>query len=335
MADSVLAIATRAVVEACQLLGLDGDALLSEAGLRRDEVFDPELRIAASQADRLWQVAYVRSGDPHLALHAAEALPFGAYRVVDFLAAHSPTIGEGYRRIAAYFPIVDARAVLKVRATGDEFALEMCARDPGVELRAPAQEYSLAAMVTRGRICAGEHWAPDAVEVTFGAPRDPSELRRVFRCELRFGCATPRLVCSRAVWDAPVTGADPALLAVLEDYARRLLAELPAGDDLVSRVRQALSEELSGGEPTTRRIARVLHTSERTLQRRLSATGHSFAAILDEARAATAKAHLRDPGMAIVDIAFLLGFADQSAFTRAFRRWTHATPHAYRKANTR
>lgn len=330
MADTVLSIASRAVLEACERLGLDGDTLLSEAGLRRADVYDSDARIAVAHADALWRAAYARSADPHLALHAAEALPFGAYKVVDFLAAHSPTIGEAYRRIAAYFPIIDARAVLDTAAIAEGVALEMRARDPGVELPAPAQEYTLAAMVTRARVCAGATWAPDAVEVTFPAPRDSTELDRVFRCELRFGRSTPRLVCSRTTWNAPVTDADPALLAVLEDHAQRLLRELPPSDDFVSRVRGAISQQLGDGEPSTARIARSLGTSERTLQRRLSEAGHTFANLLDEARAATAKAHLRDPAMSLSSIAFLLGFADQSAFTRAFRRWTGDTPSAFR-----
>jgi AraC-like DNA-binding protein len=333
VADTVLSIASRAVVEACEHLGLDGDELLTHAGLRRDEVFDPDARIAASRADALWQAAYVRSGDRDLALHAAEALPFGAYKVVDFLAAHSPTVGEAYRRIATYFPVVDPRMVLEVRTAGSELALEMRARDPGVELPAPAQEYSLAAMITRARACAGPTWAPDLVEMSAAAPSDTSELRRVFRCELRFDRPVTRLVCSSTTWDAPVTGADPALLAVLEDHARRLLRELPPSDDFVSHVRRAISNKLSGDEPTTARIAKALGTSERTLQRRLSEAGHTFANLVDEARAATAKAHLRDPAISLAEIAFLLGFADQSAFTRAFRRWTGGTPGAFRKTS--
>jgi AraC-like DNA-binding protein len=330
--DTVLSIASRAVVEACAHLGLDGEALLGEAGLRKDEVFDPDRRIPAARADALWQAAYARAGDPHLALHAAEALPFGAYKVVDFLAAHSPTIGDAFRRIAAYFPLVDPRAAFAIFDEGDATVLEMRARDPGVELPPPAQEYSLGAIVLRARTCAGEAWAPDAVEMTFPEPADTAELRRIFRCELRFGRPAPRLVCGPAAWNAEVVGADPALLSVLEDHAKRLLAELPPSDDFVSRVRRAIADELASEEVTPARIAKRLATSERTLQRRLKESGQSVAGLLDEARAATAKAHLADPAMSLADIAFLLHFSDQSAFTRAFRRWTGQTPGAFRAA---
>lgn len=330
--DTVLSIASRAVVEACAHLGLDTEALLAQAGLRKDDVFDPDRRIPAARADALWQAAYARAGDAHLALHAAEALPFGAYKVVDFLAAHSPTIGDAFRRIAAYFPLVDPRALFTIREEGDAMVLEMRARDPGIELRQGAQEYSFGAIVTRARTCAGDAWAPDAVEMTFPDPLDGAELRRVFRCELRFGQPRSRLVCGPTAWNAKVVNADPALLSVLEDHAKRLLAELPPSDDFVSRVRHAIADELGSDEVTPARIAKRLATSERTLQRRLKESGQSVAGLLDEVRAATAKAHLADPAISLAEIAFLLHFSDQSAFTRAFRRWTGQTPGAFRSA---
>lgn len=299
-------------------------------------MLDADRRIPAARADALWAAAFAKAGDPNLALHAAEALPFGAYKVVDFLTAHSPTVGEAFRRVAAYFPLVDSRAVLEVIDEPAEPAsarhqLVMRTRDPGVALIPAAQEYTFAALVVRARVVAGDDWAPDAVEVTFPEPTDSTELRRVFRTELRFGRRVPRLCFSRASFDAPVRGAEPALLAVLEDHARRLVAELPPSDDLVGRVCAAIAEELTGGNASATRIARRLATSERTLQRRLHAEGRTFAQVLDETREAVAKTHLKDRGLSLAEVAWLLGFSDQSAFTRAFRRWTGKTPGAWRR----
>lgn len=92
---------------------------------------------------------------------------------------------------------------------------------------------------------------------------------------------------------------------------------------------------LTAGEATATRVARRLAMSERTMQRRLQAEGVSFAQLLDEGRAALAKAHLADPAMSLAEIAWLLGFADQSSFTRSFRRWTGEPPGAWRAARAR
>src|SRR5512133_1136059 len=111
---TVLPVASRALVESCRRLGLDGDALLAAAGIPRDALEDPDARLESERADALWRAAYEASGDPLLALRASEATPFGSYRVIDYLGVTGPTLGEGLRRVAAFFPIVDPRGVLRV-----------------------------------------------------------------------------------------------------------------------------------------------------------------------------------------------------------------------------
>lgn len=330
---TVLSVASRAVLDACERLGLDGSALLNAANLTREQLDDPDRRLAARHADALWEAAFAEARDPHLALHAAVALPFGAYRVVDFLAAHSPTMGDAFKRIASYFALVDVRGVF---AVGDGPPATVVMRSATAQaLPPPAQEYTFAALVTRARTCAGPSWSPDAVELTFPAPANTHEHRRIFACEVRFGRPEARLICSPAAWSAPVGGADPALLSVLEDHAARLLAELPPSDDLASRVKSAIAEALHRGDVTAATIARRLGTSERTLQRRLKDEGLTLAELLDQTRAAVAKTHLENPHTALAEIAWLLGFSDQSTFTRAFRRWTGVTPGAFRDTRTR
>jgi AraC-like DNA-binding protein len=73
-------------------------------------------------------------------------------------------------------------------------------------------------------------------------------------------------------------------------------------------------------------VARELAMSGRTLQRRLADLGYTFNALADEVRDATARLYLEQPDMALAEIGYLLGFADQSTFNRAFKRWTGVTP---------
>lgn len=350
--ETVLSVATRAVLDACARLGLDAEELLSAGGLTRAEVQGPDNRLPAPRVDALWRAAHARANDPLLALHAAEALPFGAYKVLDFVAASSATVGEALRRVATYFALVDPRASL-VMSEGEPAELVMRARDTGVEPPAQAQEFTFAALVTRMRICAGAgagtgmdpsagagvdagtegggaSWSPARVDFTFAAPRDTDEYQRVFQTEIQFGSPVARLILPRRALTAPISSANAMLLAVLEDHARRLLEELPRREGLAARVREAIAAELGDGEPGLSRVARRLAMSERTLQRRLQEEGRTLAGLVDEVRTAVAKAHLSDPGVAASEVAWLLGFSDQSAFTRAFRRWTGVTPGVWR-----
>lgn len=331
MASTVLSVASRAVLDACAQLGLDPEATLAATGLSRDQVFDPDARIPADLADALWRHAFEQSNDPNLALHAAQALPFGAYKVLDFVVANAPTVGEGLSRLARYFPLVDGRGGFRVEVD-DPVRLVM--HMPGDSIPAPAQEYTFAALVSRSRTCAGASWPLKQVEFTFDAPQDTSEHERIFACPIHFARPEARLVIPSSSWDLPVRGADAALFSVLEDHATRLLNELPPHQPpLVTQLKAQLRGELRGGDPTMGKLARGMGMGERTLQRRLKQLGLGYSELLSEVRREMSQGYLREPDVSIAEVAWLLGYSEQSAFTRAFRGWTGQTPGTWRSAH--
>ena len=319
------------MIAAAEALGLDGDALLAEVGLDRAGLADPELRIPASQADALWQAIAARCDDPDLPLHAAERLPFGAYRVVDYLAAHAPSLGAALERVIAYFPLIDPRGRFVVEPHGEHRELAMRSTLPGGAIRRGAAEYTFAALVLRLRAGTGQPFVPTRVCFAAPAPASTRELARVFACPLEFDADRHSLWIAEADWQRPGLQADPALFAVLERHAAMLLAALPPASPRVAELRQAIAAELRAGEPTLAQVGKRLGMSGRTLQRRLDDERLRFGAVVDEVKAEVAKARLADPSLAICEIAFMLGFADQSAFTRAFKRWTGATPGQWRQ----
>jgi AraC-like DNA-binding protein len=325
---TVLPVATRALVDACARLGLDTEALLARAGVDRALLDDPDARLPAERADAVWQAAYGAAADPALSLHAAEQTPFGAFRVLDYLGASGATVGEGLRRVAAYFPLVDRRASLAVEE--ERGAVALVFRGAGVAPPPEAQEYTLAILTSRVR-----HVAPSAalaVRFAFPRPADVREHARVLGVEPAFGAAAPTVALPRAAWDAPTRTADRTLFAALEEHARALLARVSPPDAAASRVREAIAADLPGQEPSLARVARRVGTSPRTLQRRLGAHGTSFAAAVDAVRRERARVYLEARDVSMAEVSWLLGFAEQSAFARAFRRWTGETPTAWRRA---
>lgn len=100
--------------------------------------------------------------------------------------------------------------------------------------------------------------------------------------------------------------------------------------DLPNKVRLAVTDAISDGVPTLSAIAAEVGVGPRTLQRRLSAQGHSFQSIVDLARQTLAHRLLRETELCLAEIAFLTGFSEQSGFTRAFKRWAGQTPRSYR-----
>jgi AraC-like DNA-binding protein len=337
MAGSVLSVSSRALLDACGRLGLDTGQILDAAKLSPATIQDPDARISIEQADALWQKAYELSNDPNLALHAVEVLPFGAYRVIDFLATCAPTVGAALVKVSDYFPLIRNGAVRLPYFVGDRevtFGLEASSFPTAISR--PYAEYTLAAVFLRTRIATNLKYPLIRVDFSHARPADTAEHERIFECPVRFGTDGCRLVIARDVWDMPRTGGgNPALFEVLDTHARMLLEQLPHPDDTIARLRDAIARELHGGDPGLRTIARRLAMSTRTLQRRLKQHGVVFNDVVDELRFRAAKTYLAHGDVAVAEVAYLLGFAEQSPFNRAFKRWSGKTPSQYRRAMLR
>ena len=139
------------------------------------------------------------------------------------------------------------------------------------------------------------------------------------------------MILDRATWDMPVTTADDGMVRVLEEQADRLLARLTLSTDLVGGIRTELGDQLAGGDTGLDATARSLGMSGKTLQRRLTDEGLSFAEIVDEMRLEASKLRLADRSLSLRDVAYLVGFDEQSSFSRAFKRRTGVSPRAYRQ----
>jgi|GEM_PF-4232774 len=110
-------------------------------------------------------------------------------------------------------------------------------------------------------------------------------------------------------------------------------AELPSFEEshyLVQHVRSQISQSLSEGVPTIFDTAQQVGMSGRTLQRRLSKLGYSFQTLVDESRRELSERLLQETDYSLAEIAFMTGYSEQSAFTRAFKRWAGQTPRSYR-----
>jgi AraC-like DNA-binding protein len=323
---TVLTVSSRAMVEACRRLGLDTDALLRAVGVSRLTLEDPDARLDASQVGALWARAYELSGDPVLSLHAAEACPLGAYKVIDYMAYNAGTVGEAFRCGARYFPLVNTVVSLPIDESGDPVTFDIVSGGDPAGVSRPYAEYCFAAFLLHVRGGTGVDFPLRRVSFVHGAPADPSEHERVFGCPVRFEARRNRMEIDRRAWETPATRGDPRVLQVLAEHADLLLQRLPRGPDLVERTRRAIGERLRGGDSSIEGVARELGTSARSLQRHLRDLGYSYQALADEVRAATARLYLAQPDIAIAEVAYLLGFADPSTFNRAFKRWTGETP---------
>lgn len=329
MAGTVLAVSCRHAVAACEARGLEVGELLAEVGLTREALQATEHRLEPSQVVALWRLAYERTQDPALALHVAQALPRGAYRVVEYLAASADTIGQAYEALARYFAVVDADTELSVEAERD--GVRFGPKHSRLETPLPATEFMLAACYLRVREMVGVAFAPTRVDFVAPEPAHANHVLRVFGCPVRWQADRDSLWFSPATWSAKTAHADRSLHELLAAHAEGVERALPRDQSLTDQLGLLLMECWQRGEPTLPEVARRLGYSPRSLQRHLREAGHGFAELVDQARRRTTLKWLQEPGVPLAEVAFVVHFSDQAALTRAVKRWTGMTPREYRQ----
>lgn len=157
-------------------------------------------------------------------------------------------------------------------------------------------------------------------------PASAAALREFFSCDVRFeqGC---NYVCFPLEYlQVGLRQPDQSLRAILEQQAEQALADLPQVDPLIDSIRQQVVRACHEGTPTLEQVAQQMHMTPRTVQRRLRELGMSYQDVLDQSRLQLCELYLKDSRIALADVAQLLGYSDQSALTRAYRRWTGLTP---------
>ena len=288
----------------------------------RDAVVSPaQFCVAWSEAARL-------TGDATLGLTLAEAMPEGAFGLVEYLCRSTPTLGEGLRQWVRYLSILDDAVTVGLAVEGERASLRVLH-----ESEAPApgsHELCFALVAQRARAMVGEGFAVTSVGFTHRAA-DAGRYERFFGAPVRFGAPHTELCLEAALLDAPLRTADPNLLAVLVPSAEARLADVSTEPPLTQQVRRTLKAALSQGGGQLEDVAASLGFTGRSLQRRLKDDGTSFQDLREETRRALADRYLAED-LAIAEISFLLGFSAPSAFFRAFKRWTGVTPLEHRAA---
>jgi AraC-like DNA-binding protein len=170
---------------------------------------------------------------------------------------------------------------------------------------------------------------PLALELRFPPPADLQPYQDAFKCPIRFNAPVNALLFARTDVSLPLPTAHPLLAEVHERVASEHLQRLDPAQTC-HRARAVIIRHLPDGEPRRPKIAAILAMSERTLQRRLAAEGTSFQRLLDDTRRGLAQHYLGQREISLADIAYLLGFSDQSSFFRAVRRWFGVSPRHYR-----
>jgi AraC-like DNA-binding protein len=293
----------------------------------------PDQRVPGSCVERLWEEAERRTSDPCVGLHMGESYLPGALNILGYVVLSCRSAADVLDRLARYAAILNDGLRVTVAREGDESVCRFAAVE-GLNnylTRAPrhAIEAMCAGVTVTLRNITGHAIEPRTIAFCHSAPSDVGEHRRVFGRAAQFDAAENLLAFLTSDLDAAVRSSNPELLEVFERHANAIIDELDEHGPVSRRIVRLLSERVKGIAPTLDDVASELAMSIRSVQRSLRAEGTSYQLLLDDVRRELAVRHLAVRGTSAAEVAFLTGFSEPSAFSRAFRRWTGMTPGAY------
>jgi AraC-like DNA-binding protein len=294
---------------------------------------DPDARIPAALAHRFLTDALERTSDPTLGLRAGWAVSLGDGGALGYAMSSAATVRDALAVASRYWPLLNDALELKLELGGARALLRL---ESSVVMPPAAEDFLVSAFFKNHIQSMALPGGDLECWFTHGVPDETLEYERAFApASLRFGSPVCGFSFKHDLLDKPLSSADPKLHDVLRKHAEILLSQLPTAKSVTDAVRGSLLRELPQGNPTAARVAHQLHMSQRTLERRLSSEGTTFKSLLDDLRRRLALEYVSSGSFALSEIAFLLGFSQQGAFHRAFKRWTAQTPLEYRRERRR
>jgi AraC-like DNA-binding protein len=322
---TVLAMTLTPMQEALQGRGIDFRVLARRVGIDPDLLARPNARYSSARIQKLWQLAATESGDPLFGLHVGGLARPGMLHALGLGIVSSTSVLSALKRIERYSSVVSTNGRFVLMQEGNTVSLETRPTEATVMPTTHALEAAVAILCRILSLCAGPCACPLQVRLPHQPTAPVDDYRAILHCPVEFGAPNVALVFDAELAAEPVLTGNPELAAEADRISARYVEGL-APDSAAARVRALLLKAMPSGELDQDGIARALNQSTSTLQRRLREEGTSYQRLLDGTRRDLAVEYLKAGRHSLADIAFLLGFADQSNFTRAFRRWTGRTP---------
>jgi AraC-like DNA-binding protein len=240
-------------------------------------------------------------------------------------------VGEALALYSRYCRVVNEAIRQKLTPRPGGAALEV--EFAGLSRFATRQtaEFILGCFRTGLRAITGRNVTPTTVTFSHNRNSDLREFDRFFGCPVEFGAQANLLSLTDEALQTPLLTADPKLLHALRPFCDMAAKERnTAAGTLRSAVENEVEKLLPHGKAKVRAVAKNLALSVRTLSRRLADEETTYGDIVDHLRRSLALQYLKEPGMSVSQMAWLLGYEGSASFNHAFRRWTGQSPSAAR-----
>lgn len=314
-------------------LGVDPTEVIEGAGVDTVLFDDPDNIISYIKRSHLIDHCVTKTGCQHFGLLVGQRAGIESLGLVGLLAKYSPNVETALCNLvsAMHLHVRGARVDFTVDTHAAMLSYDIY--EANTIATAQVGDGALAIMYNLIRSFCGATWRPVEIWFAHRKPDDIRPYRNFFRAPLLFDQTHNAIVFSKYWLRQEIPGADAALERLLQKQINSL--EFRHREGFLEQVRNVLRAGLVTGHYNADDIAALFSMHSRTLSRRLEAYGTTFRILLDEGRYEIARQMLQDTDLPVSEIASALDYADASAFTRAFRRWSDTTPAVWRERNNR
>ena len=322
----------RGLMELAVSKGASRAELAKRSGIDLEDLQDVDRRIAFAKYVALMRAGKELAGDPALALHYGEVNDMSEVSVVGLIAYACETMLEAMVQVNRY-----GRLVVEFDGPQDRFSVKR--KDGGfwaVDNRDNPDEFPELTESTFARmICAprrfGVSQLAKAVHVTHPAPIYRAEYERIFGAPVTFDAGWNAVLLDEKWLNHKIALQPRYVFGILSEHADALLKSLENSKSTRGRVESLLMPVLHKGEASMDAVAEKMGLSRQTLFRQLKAEGTTFEKVLDDLRHQLALQYLRGKKVSVNETAYLVGFSEPAAFSRAFKRWTGVNPREVKR----
>ena len=323
----------RGLLQLAVAKGADRATLCQRSGISPAELEDQDSRIPARRYEALMRAAKALTGDGALGLHYGEQVDIAEVSIIGLIGQASETALEAFQQLNRY-----VRLIVETDNAGGGDRFSMALERGGlwmVDNRTRPNDFpelteSAFAQLICGPRRGDPTYAVKAVHVTHPAPPHRDDYERAFRAPVTFGSDWNAVQLDEAWVSRRVQRLPRYVFGVLTQHADELLQTLETSKSIRGRVEALLMPSLHTGAASMDTIAGKLGVSRQTLFRKLKAEGVTFERVLDALRYRMAADYLGARKVSVNETAYLVGFSEPAAFSRAFKRWSGSSPRELR-----
>jgi len=318
-----------AALESVRARHMDTEALLNKVGLSPGLLQVPQARVSAKHYGELWRLVALTLDDEFFG-QDSRRMKAGSFAMLVHSVLGCKNLGQALDRSLRFYGLILDDIGGSLLREGNEATIMLRER-AGIAPRVFGHEVLL--MLLHGVACwlVGRRIPILRAQFGYPEPAHSAEYRLMYCTDLAYGRPHTAIVFAADYLNLPIVQNERSVKEFLRTAPESILVKYKNGSSLSARIRRRLRQLLPGELPDFERLAGELNMTTATMRRRLHEEGASYQGIKDQLRRDLAIGYLSHSDRGVMDIALELGFSERSAFHRAFRKWTGASPGEFRR----